>query len=119
MDKGGFSASRPLVVCDTEEPMRKTLLILLPVALIALSAPQSASAMPIDGSVSKAVPAVETVTYYGYGYGYGYGYNYYPRYRHYNYAPKYYYNYGYKPYYYNYYPVQRFHYYPRRHYYRW
>lgn len=95
--------------------MRKTLLTLLPVTLIALSAPQSASAMPIDGLAGKAVSAVETVTYYGYGYRYGY----YPRYRYYNYAPNYYYRHGYKPYYYGYSYAPRYYYYPRRHYYRW
>ncbi|MBI4275933.1 MAG: hypothetical protein HY659_14660 [Rhizobiales bacterium] len=92
--------------------MRKTLLTLLPVALIALSAPQSASAMPIDDLARKVVTAAEPVTYYGYGY--------YPRYRYHNYAP-YYYSYRYKPYYYNYYSAPRYYYYPRRHYYyyRW
>ena len=54
--------------------MRKTLLTLVPAALIALSA-TPASAMPMDGTLGQAGSAVEPATYYGYygGYGSGYG----------------------------------------------
>jgi hypothetical protein len=104
--------------------MRKTLLTVLPVFLLAISAPQSASATPLGGSAMKTadISSVENVTYYRRGYGYyGGGYGYYPR-RSYNYYPRYYGSYGYYPQqYYGYYaqPYSNYGYYPSRRYYRW
>lgn len=101
--------------------MRKILLTVLPVSLLAISMPQSASAMPIDGGALKAaaISDVQNVTYYGRGYGYYGGYGYYPR-RSYNYYPRYYGSYGYYPRYYGYaQPYYNYGYYPSRRYYRW
>src|SRR5262245_58732256 len=56
-DKGGFVAKHVLSARRTEvNPMRKTLLMSLPVAMLALS-PQIASAMPIDGALKAVTPA--------------------------------------------------------------
>ena len=87
--------------------MRKTILTLLPTALLALSAPQAASAMPADSVRDKVLLSTEPATYYGYYGGYR-GYRYYHPRRHYYYYPRrHYYGYGYYPYNYNYGTYQR------------
>jgi hypothetical protein len=103
--------------------MRKTLLSVLPVALLAISASQPVSATPLSGTAMKAadISSVENVTYYGRrGYGYHGGWGYYPR-RSY-YYPRYYGSYGYYPQYYGYAPPYYGYYggyYPSRRYYGW